>query len=215
MTTAPADSPSTSPGLLRLLGDSGNDAAWGRFLARYDPLIRGWCRAARLQPADADDVRAAVLAGLVRALRDFEYDPARRFRGYLRTAVNNAVYKARADRAAKSGNYGRGGAEAHPLDGLPSPNGPADPDGLAAALDDGISADLRALHRAVERVRAAVGPDTWRAYLLTAVEGRPAAEAAAAVGKSVAAVYMARSRVGRLLREALAGDPPAAGRPPR
>ena len=42
---------------------------------------------------------------------------------------------------------------------------------------------------------------TWQAFWRTAVEGEPAAEAARALGLSVGAVYVAKSRVLARLRE--------------
>src|SRR5437870_3519243 len=47
----------TSPTLLgRLRQPADDQAAWAAFVDRYGPLILGWCRAARLQDADAEDV---------------------------------------------------------------------------------------------------------------------------------------------------------------
>jgi len=45
---------------------------------------------------------------------------------------------------------------------------------------------------------------TWSAFRLTALEGRSGAEAAAALGLSVAAVFMNKSRVQKMLREEVA-----------
>jgi len=78
---------------------------------------------------------------------------------------------------------------------------PPDLQDLSATLDESLSDDLRRLHRIVERVRTQVSDDTWQAYRMTAIDGRPAADVARDLGKSVAAVYMAKSRVGKLLRE--------------
>jgi len=192
------ESPPTSPGLLHLLGGENNVAAWARFLERYLPLIDDWCRLAGLQAAGAEDVRSSVLKGLVTALREFRYDPIHRFRGYLRTAVNNAIRKCWIERNRKPGNYGTGGDA---FDSLENLIGPADPSALAASLDNSVSEDLRELYRAVERVRSQVSSDSWQAYLRIVIEGKPAAQVALELGKSVAAVYMAKSRVGKLLRD--------------
>ncbi len=59
--------------------------------------------------------------------------------------------------------------------------------------------------RAVELVRAEFEPRTWEAWWKTAVEGRPAADVAAELGMSLAAVYKAKSRVLLRLRQELAG----------
>jgi RNA polymerase sigma-70 factor (ECF subfamily) len=48
---------------------------------------------------------------------------------------------------------------------------------------------------AAECVRPAVSAATWQAFWQTAVEGRGGAEVAAELGMTVAAVYLAKSRV--------------------
>jgi RNA polymerase sigma-70 factor (ECF subfamily) len=54
---------------------------------------------------------------------------------------------------------------------------------------------------AAERVRAGVQDSTWQAFWLTAVEGANPQEVAARLGLSVAAVYLAKSRVMAKLKE--------------
>ena len=57
--------------------------------------------------------------------------------------------------------------------------------------------------RAVEQVRAEFETRTWDAFWQVVVDDRAPAVVAAALGLSVNAVYLARSRVLRRLREAL------------
>src|SRR5207244_2596361 len=61
--------------------------------------------------------------------------------------------------------------------------------------------EARLLARAVEQVRGDFHDNTWQAFWQTAMEGRKAAEAATALGMSVAAVYMAKSRVTARLKQ--------------
>jgi RNA polymerase sigma-70 factor (ECF subfamily) len=193
---ATPESPTTSPTLLGLLTQCENEAAWQRFVALYTPLIDNWCRGAGLQSADTDEIRSRVLEGLVTALKDFCYDPAGKFRGYLHAAVNNAIRTFRRQRATRPGIVGTGGNDLGPLEEIADPRDTA----LAALLDDSMTADLRDAYRVVERVRGLVEPETWRAYWLVGIEGKPASEVATTLGKTVAAVYMAKSRVGKLLQ---------------
>jgi len=51
-------------------------------------------------------------------------------------------------------------------------------------------------------VRFEVGPAAWQAFWLTAVDGLSGAEAAARLGQTPAAVFMAKSRVLARLRAA-------------
>ena len=76
--------------LLRLRAEPDDQAAWQEFVARYGPLIYGWCRHWQMQPADAEDIAQSVLLKLAHHLRTFPYDPARRFRGLLRTLTHHA-----------------------------------------------------------------------------------------------------------------------------
>src|SRR4051812_21925524 len=83
----------TNPVLLRALAEPvNNEKAWQTFMQQYQPLIFSWCCRKGLMRDQAGEVTAAVLAKLVTALRTkFIYDPTRRFRGWLRTVVENEV----------------------------------------------------------------------------------------------------------------------------
>src|SRR5262249_22752152 len=61
------------------------------------------------------------------------------------------------------------------------------------------------LRRALELMQAEFTPATWKACWEFAAEGRPAAEVAAELGISENAVYIAKSRVFRRLRQELKG----------
>ena len=74
----------TSPTLLRRTADWRDQAAWQEFVARYDPLIRSWCREYRLDDDLAGDVSQLFWIELADKMRSFRYDPSRRFRGWLR-----------------------------------------------------------------------------------------------------------------------------------
>ena len=61
------------------------------------------------------------------------------------------------------------------------------------------------IHRAVELVRAKFKPRTWDAFWKTAVEGLAVEDVASQMGASKWAIYQARCRVLRQLREDLDG----------
>ncbi len=184
--------PPTSAGLLHRLAAPDAQVDWAVFVGRYSPLVLARCRQAGLQPADADDVRAAVFARLVKALRAFRYDPARRFRGYLSRVTDSAVRTHWRHLAARPGAVGRGGSDA-----LPEPLAR-----LPGELDEGIRGQLAGAAGAIERVKRDVGPGAWAAFWLTAVDGLTGAEAAERTGTTPAAVYVAKGRVLKQLRAA-------------
>src|SRR5437762_13410699 len=82
----------TSPSLLgRLRQETRDELAWSEFVRRYAAQILQWCRKWKLQEADAQDVTQTVLVKLAEKMRTFTYDPARSFRGYLKTITNYAL----------------------------------------------------------------------------------------------------------------------------
>src|SRR5262245_37944310 len=168
----------TSPSLLRDLGDPDQrEAAWRTFLGRYQPMIHRWARRSGLSHDDADEVTAAVLSRLVTALRDFVYDPAHRFRGWLKTLVENEVRGLYRQRARRPGDRGSGAPPVHLRLGEVATADTVDE--LVAQLDDTLGRDLRDAEEVSRRVRARVEPNTWHAFWLTAVGKEPGRDVAA------------------------------------
>src|SRR5262249_17922705 len=65
----------------------------------------------------------------------------------------------------------------------------------------GEAFDLELLETAKLRIQLRVAPHTWEAFRLVAIECLPVAEVAARVPCQVAMVYVARSKVQRMLQE--------------
>lgn len=164
------------------------DSAWATFVQLYTPLLFAWARRLHRNDADAADLVQEVFAVLVRRLPEFEYDPQRSFRAWLRTVAVNK-YRELARRAAPAS-----GAPDSLLDALP-----------AAAEEAFWVRDYREhlTRRALDVMRSEFQPATWQAFWELVVEERSGADVAAALGVSVNAVYVARSRVLRRLRQEL------------
>jgi RNA polymerase sigma-70 factor (ECF subfamily) len=204
METAPA--PRTSATLLLRLGQPGVDQqAWAAFVRSYGPLVYRWSRSWGLQEADAQDVTQSVLARLVVRLRDFRYDPARSFRAYLRT-VAGYTWRDLLDERRRAGAGSGDTAHQERLGAVEAR------EDLARRLDEEFDREL--LEEAADLVRRRVESQTWEAFRLTAVERLPGAIAAERLGMAVYAVFKARSRVQRMLRDEVAAlesaGPPAA-----
>ena len=181
--------------LMALRSDPGDQSTWSAFVDRYGPQIHAWCLRWKLQEADAQDVTQMVLVKLVRHLPGFAYDPARSFRGWLRTLTAHSWSDFLGDQARGV----RGSADASVAELLHTVEARVD---LVRHLEESFDQEL--LELAKEEVKQRVEPHTWEAFQLTAIEGVTAAEVAARLGIRVATVYRARHVVQSMLRETLA-----------
>lgn len=182
--------------LIRLCGPTPgpgavDQTAWTRFVDLYSPLL--YRCASRLEPQETDalDLVQEVFLLLHQKLPEFLYDPRQSFRGWLRTVLQNK-WRERQRRHA--------------------PPAPVDPTVLSqvAGIDpwDSLAeTDYQRylVHRALELMRTDYELTTWKAFWETTVQERPAAEVAAELNLSIAAVYKAASRVRLGLRQELAG----------
>lgn len=191
-----SDELKTSSTLLLRLRDLNDEEAWEEFLTRYTPRIFAWCRRYNLQESDASDVTQEVLRKLLRAMRSFQYDSSRgSFRGWLKTVTNNAIR----DFVSTLKNPARGSGDTLVHSNLAAIQ---DPDALAAlAKTIEAESEQELLCEAESRVRLRVQPHTWQAYELTARQQVKAADAANQIGMPVSEVYVARSRVIKMLRQ--------------
>ena len=182
-----SDSPGTRPSLLVRIRDPQDREAWRQFVALYAPLIHGLCRQRGLQDADAADLTQEVLRTVTAAAPGLVYDPARgSFRGWLYTVTCNRIHDFRDSRLNRE--RGSGDSATYRLLAVqPAPDNEAD------RWEHDYQRHLFAL--AAEQVRDSFEEATWRAFWLIAVEGKSGAEASQALGLSVGAVYVAKSRV--------------------
>jgi len=188
-----SSAPETRPSLLIRVRDPADQAAWREFVEIYRPVILRLARQKRMQTADAEDVAQVVLAAVAKAVERREHDPQRaKFRTWLQRVANNAILNAlsrgRPDRAA-------GGPIVQAA--LAQKESPGGPDSDLLRLEY-----RREVFRwAARQVRKEFREDTWNAFWLTAVEGRPVDVVARELAKDAGAIYTARSRVMQRIRE--------------
>jgi RNA polymerase sigma-70 factor (ECF subfamily) len=184
--------PATRPSLLVRLRDPRDDQAWSQFVEVYAPLVYGYARKHGLQDADAADLTQDVLRAVARAADDLVYDPRRgSFRGWLFTVARNKLHNFLTRQRRHPRGTGDSGVK-ELLEAQPAPEDEAQWD---------QEYEQRLFSWAAEEVRGAFQETTWRAFWQTAVEGKGPAEVAAALGMSVGAVYIAKSRVLARLKE--------------
>ena len=75
-------------------------------------------------------------------------------------------------------------------------------DELAAEID--AEADQEVLREAEARVQLRVAVETWEAYRMTTVDGVKPSEVSKRIGMKTSEVYVAKSRVIKLLKEEVA-----------
>jgi RNA polymerase sigma-70 factor (ECF subfamily) len=182
----------TSISLLERLKLPIDQKAWSRFVQLYTPLIYSWSRQLGMHDPDAADLVQDVFAQLVRNMPGFVYDSRGSFRSWLKTVTLNK-WRDHCRRLA-----------VRPREVLsPAIMQAAEPGGEIAFDEAEYRAYLVA--RALELIQREFQPTTWRACWEFVVAGRPAAEVADMLGISENAVYLAKGRVLRRLRQELAG----------
>jgi RNA polymerase sigma-70 factor (ECF subfamily) len=180
--------PDTSWTLLRSVQDDSPDG-WARLVSLYAPVLVRWCRCARLQDADIENVMQEVFLTLHRYIGSFRQDRGSgRFRAFLSTITRTRI-----------ADHHRGEARQ-----------PKQLDVEALSLledrtldETAVDAQFRhlELRRILDVVCAEVKESTWEAFRLTAIEGRTSDEAAAATGLTVKAARLAKRRVLQRLRD--------------
>jgi RNA polymerase sigma-70 factor (ECF subfamily) len=180
----------TSASLLKQLHSPGPGRAWDEFVALYTPLLNSWSHRLGFASHDAADVVQDFFLLLLRKLPEFHYDPHQRFRAWLWTLFLNLCREKRR----------RHSPVAEPLTEAAEPAVP-DP----AEECDAADYQRCVMARALELMEAEFHPSTWKACWAVVVEGKSAAVVAAELHLTPNAVYVAKGRVLRRLREKLQG----------
>ena len=184
----------TRPSLLLRMRDAGNQQAWGEFLEIYQPLILRLARGKGLQDSDAREVTQEVLLSVANAVGRWDADPSRgSFRGWLSTITRNLVvnFLIRRDRHPR----GTGNSDfVRWLEEVP------DRDCAASAMFD-LERRRQQFAWAASEIESEFRPATWSAFWKTCVEHCDVANVADELKMTSGAVYVARSRVMKRLRE--------------
>ena len=178
--------------LLARLREAQNEAAWQRLVHLYTPLLFFWARRSGESEHDAADLVQEVFVALLRTLPTFQHDSRDgRFRSWLRTIMLNKLRDRKRQEARTDKAHAQHAAE------------PELPDDAQAYWETEYHQELA--RRALRLMQAEFAPTTWKACWETVVQGRPTAEVAAELGISENAVYVAKCRVIRRLRQELIG----------
>lgn len=185
------DESTTSPTLLdHLRHHPGDQAAWTAFIDRYGRKVYAWARRWGLQDADARDVAQNVLLDVAKQMTNLEYRTSGSFRGWLKTIAYRAWCDNVQSRKRAAGRF------TELIDEIAQPEAGED---LLRRFEE--ECERETFEWAMGRVRLRVQPHTWQAFVRTALEDRPALEVADELGMQLGAVYVARSKVQKMLRE--------------
>jgi RNA polymerase sigma factor (sigma-70 family) len=194
-TVSMKDAPVTRPSLLLRVRDANDDVAWAQFVEIYTPLIFGFCRNRGLQDADAADVAQEVMRAVSRSINRFDYKPDRgTFRSWLFTVTRNKFNNFLEKRRTHPQGTGETVVQ-ELMEAQPCPE-----------KDDTWDVEYyrRLFEWACHQIRGEFNEKTWQAFVRTATQEESGEKVAEALGLSVGAVYIAKSRVRARLRECIA-----------
>jgi len=227
MSTQTESSLATRPSLLARLKDWSQQTAWREFDQDYAPLFRNVARKAGLTDAEADEVAQETLIAVAKKIGEFKHAGNRgSFRAWVYQQLRWRIADQFRARARASPHHeprpltpslSPGGAEGAPESG----QGKIDEATTAGSFEHASGAASPEVDPAFERLWVAEWEQHLRQYALARVKRQVSARqfqlfdlhvlqglsvrvAARAAGTTMAAVYMAKSRLGRLVRKEIA-----------
>lgn len=181
--------PTTSKTLLEKIS-SGDEISWDEFYRKYAPVIKAVAKYKGIE-YDADDICQQVMMHFFKQSRTFKFDPGiAKFRTYLGRIVSWKIIDYYRKKRGKLSGELSGELDAVPVD---------------AELDKFYMAEWHKviIAEAEDELRKRVSPDTFQAYQLYAVQGRPVEKVAAFLECSANQVYQAKKRCFAMMREIL------------
>jgi RNA polymerase sigma factor (sigma-70 family) len=203
------DSLATRETLLERLKDCGDQNSWKEFYDTYRDLIYSFALKAGLTETEAEDVVQETAIGVARKLPEFKFDPARcTFRTWL---LNLTAWRIK-DQIRK--RLGPGQVSNQPARMLPANSQGTNrtatvervPDSTVEQLEACWEADWKKtiVTVALKRVKGEANLKDCQMFDLHVLRGMPPGETARALGVSVARVYLAKHRIGRLVKKQIA-----------
>jgi RNA polymerase sigma factor (sigma-70 family) len=196
------DSAPTRQSLLMRLQRGDETAGWREFFDAYWELIYNVARNAGLNDSEAQEAVQETVIAVARKIGEFKTGPEHgSFKSWLlgqaRWQIGNQFRARRRkkrlfDELPTLASDDRTATE--PLHRVPDPAGRR----FESLWDE--EWERHVLRGALDRVKALVSVKQFQMFDLHVHQGLSVAETARAVGATMAAVYMAKSRVGRLLR---------------
>lgn len=186
----------TRRSLLTRLKDHADHEGWQRFFDTYGGVIHGVAMKAGLTSTEADEALQETLVSVAREMPGFRYDASRgSFKGWLFQIARRRV----ADQFRKRERQRR-----HEVGAVEDVAEAVDPATDPLGHDWDEEWRRNEVQQALERVKARVSPRQWQMFDLATLQEWPTDRVCAVLGVNAAQLYMAKMRVGRLLRSQLA-----------
>lgn len=179
----------TSVTLLDRFRDPADAQAWSSFVDLYAGIITKWTQRSHVADQDVVDVVQEVFVTLARELPRFEYDANRSFGAWLRIVTRNCCSRFR--------------TRQRPHLSINADDYASDSQSLTAVEEQEYRQHVA--QRALKLMQTEFEPTTWKACWKTVVEGQSTQAVAQDLGISVNAVFLAKSRVLKRLREQIDG----------
>lgn len=196
-------SESTSTSLI-LRAQSLDPEAWKRVVFLYTPIVVGWARAAKLQDDGVEDVVQEVFQAVAKSIDKFEMGPGMpAFRGWLWGITRHKIKDLFRTRLNAPKALGGSHAQRQFME-IPNQEPPYDSESDFDSQKPFAQPDSIAF-RALELIKNDFQENTWKAFWRVTIDDAPAADVAKDLGISVGAVYTAKSRVLKHLRNELDG----------
>jgi RNA polymerase sigma-70 factor (ECF subfamily) len=177
------------------LRDAHDHEAWADFVRLYAPAIYRFARRKGLQDADAADLTQEVLRGVAGSIGRLDFDPRQ---GMFRSWLFTLAHRRLCDWLSSRHRREQGSGDSATMQMLHDHPERADEENWDQDVE------REAFARAAEKIRPSFSESTWQAFWQTAIEGKSGKDVAAALGMSVGAVYLAKSRVMVRLKEQVA-----------
>ena len=182
----PLKYPTTSKTLLDKIA-SGDEISWDEFYQQYSPIVKAIACFKGLDAAAADDVCQQVMLQFFKQSKTFKFDPdIARFRTYFGRIVRWKII-----------DYYR---KKHETPVAEFEAVPVDPEADTLFMNEWRKLILQ---EAQAELKSRVSPETFQAYELYAVQGRPVEKVAAYLDCSTNQVYQAKKRCFKMMKEIL------------
>ncbi len=199
---SPTDLAPTRRSLLTRLKDWDNQDSWREFFNTYWRLIYSFANKSGLNDVESQEVVQETLISVAAELKGFKYDPARgSFKSWLLLITRRRV----ADQMRKR-YRAREVGKLNPDDTAVAEeiNARAQEDVVTAESTWDEAWRTQLAEAAMARVKSQARPEHFQIFEMYVLRGQSGATVAKALGVSIMTVYLAKHRVGALLRKEVA-----------